>query len=86
MAQGMTKDEIAKVIHGEVAEYMDREFTDDEHFVSDLKLLSDDLTAIALDLERHFRIRIERRRYRDVSNVNELAELMADAIRTKERA
>lgn len=84
MAQGMTAEEIAGIIHGEVAEYMDREFTDDEHFVSDLKLLSDDLTAIALDLERLFRVRIERRRYRDVSNINELAELMADAIRGRE--
>ncbi|MBU3077679.1 hypothetical protein [Sphingomonas quercus] len=80
MAQGITKSELAAVIHDEVAKYVDREFGDGEGFVSDLELASDDLSAIALTLEKRFNVKIERRRYREVSNVDDYADLFAEAL------
>lgn len=80
MAQGITRPELASVIHDEVAKYADREFGDADGFVSDLKLASDDLSAIALTLEKRFNVKIERHRYRDVSNVDDYVELFAEAL------
>lgn len=80
MVQGITRPELASVIHDEVAKYADRDFDDGEGFVSDLKLASDDLSAIALTLEKRFNVKIERRRYRDVSNVDDYVELFAEAL------
>jgi|tagenome__1003787_1003787.scaffolds.fasta_scaffold20701603_2 hypothetical protein len=80
MTQGITRPELASVIHDEVAKYADREFGDEESFVSDLKLASDDLSAIALTLERRFNVTIDRLRYREVSNVDDYVELFAEAL------
>jgi acyl carrier protein len=85
MAQEMSRSEIASVIHGEVAKYVDRDFGDGEHFQSDLDLASDDLSAIALALEKRFQVRIERQRYREVFNVAGYAELMAEGLEGKTR-
>lgn len=78
----MTKDEIAAQIHGEVVKYVDREFNDREDFLSELGLISDDLSAIALALERRFQVKIDRRRYRKVSNVEDYSVLMNSALQS----
>jgi acyl carrier protein len=69
-------DATLQAIHEEVRKYVDREFDDTEHFQRDLKIPSDDLTAIVLELEKRFGLKIERRLYRSVNNVAEYAELV----------
>lgn len=76
----MTKDEISAEIHGEVAKYLDSEFDDRDDFQADLGLVADDLSAIALSLEKRFGVRIDRRRYRTVTNVESYAELVQEAL------
>ncbi|HEU4696693.1 MAG TPA: hypothetical protein VFR92_07000 [Sphingomicrobium sp.] len=76
----MTKDQISIKIHKEVAKYLNREFSDQDDFQIDLDLASDDLSAIALSIERQFGVRIDRRRYRHVTNVDEYAELVQETL------
>lgn len=76
----MTKDEISAAIRGEVAKYLDGEFDDRDDFQTDLGLVSDDLSAIALSLEKRFGVQIDRRRYRTVTNVESYAELVQEAL------
>lgn len=78
----MSREEIAALIHGEIAKYMDRDFADREDFLSELELVSDDLTAIALTLEKHFHVKIDRRAYRTVSNVEDYAELVHSVLQS----
>lgn len=72
----MTREELQLRVHSEVAKYASREFLDTEDLVTDVGLLSDDLTAVALSLETFFNVRIERRKYRDISNVADFADLI----------
>ena len=76
MTRAITKLELARIIHNAVAEYANCEFNDEDNFVSDLKLASDDLSAIALSFEKRFNVKIERHRYRNISNVNDYVELL----------
>ena len=80
----MTGEEIAAEIHREVAKYVDRAFSDKEDFMSGLGLISDDLSAIALALEKRFQVKIDRRRYRAVSNVEGYSALVSDALKEDE--
>jgi acyl carrier protein len=74
-------DSTLNVIREEFQKYVDKRFSDTDNFQRDLKISSDDLTAIALELENKFGLKIERRLYRNVNNIAEYAEL----IRTHQR-
>jgi acyl carrier protein len=49
----------------------------DQALIGDLKLLSDDATALALDLERKFQVRIPRDEWGTVSTVQDVIDLLA---------
>ena len=70
-------NEITTEVRAEIAKYIDREFGDDENLVSDLRLSSDDLSAIALALEAKFRVIIDRKRYLEVHTVNDYIRLIS---------
>lgn len=80
MARGITRPELASIIHDEVAKYVDRDFGDEESFVANLKLASDDLSAIALTLEKRLNVKIERPRYRGVSSVDDYVRLFEEVL------
>jgi acyl carrier protein len=48
----------------------------DQELIGDLKLLSDDATALALDLERKFKVRIHRDEWGAVSTVQDVIDLL----------
>ena len=73
---GITNDDVLRLVREEFAKYIDRKFDDHEDFQRDLKLASDDLTAIALAVERKLRIKIDRRLYQTVHTVMEFAQLV----------
>jgi acyl carrier protein len=54
----------------------------DASIIDDLKLISDDATQLALDLERKFNVRISRDRWRAVHTVRDLIAVV-DAHRPK---
>lgn len=74
--QDANADSTTKAIREEFQKYIDRQFNDTDHFQRDLKISSDDLTAIALELEKKFGLKIERRLYRNVNNIAEYSELI----------
>ncbi len=74
--QSGISDEVLKLVREEFAKYIDREVGDQEDFQRDLKLASDDLTAIALEIERKLGIKIDRHLYRTVHNITEYAQLL----------
>lgn len=49
----------------------------DQKLMADLKLLSDDATAMALDLERKFHVKIPRGEWRSVLTVQDVIDLFA---------
>ena len=71
-----TRFEIIKAIRDEISKYFEGEFTDHDHLIEDMHILSDDLTAIALGVERSLNIKVPRERYRSVISV----ETFADAV------
>lgn len=62
-------DEISKIVRNEVEKYYDEPFEDDDHFTNDLHILSDDLSAITLTLEKTLGIRLSKEEYKRVANV-----------------
>jgi len=69
-------DNIVKSVREEFARYIDREFDNREEFQRDLKLSSDDLTAIALEIERRLDIKIDSHSYRNVNNIESYVQLI----------
>ena len=49
----------------------------DQRLIADLKLLSDDATEMALDLERKYRVKIPRPEWGLVSTVQDVIDLLA---------
>jgi acyl carrier protein len=69
-------NEVLKLVREEFAKDIDRDFGDQEDFQHDLKLASDDLTAIALEIEKKLGIKIDRRLYRTVNTIAEYVQLI----------
>lgn len=67
-------DRVRAAIRSEVEKYHDDPFTDDDRFLEDMRLLSDDITEIALGVEKTLGVRLERKAYRSVYNVRTFAE------------
>ena len=69
-------NEIVRIVREEFAKYIDRAFGDEESFQRDLQLTSDDLTAIALEVEKKLRVKIDRRAYRTVNTIADYVQLL----------
>lgn len=66
-------------VRSEVAKYHDGEFSDTADLTADLALLSDDLTAIASDLEDGLGITLNRNEYRNITTVESWARALQKA-------
>jgi acyl carrier protein len=81
--QSTTHDEILEAIRGEIAKYVDRSFGNEDDFVVDMCLHSDDLSAVALSLERKLGIKIDRKQYRSINNIDQYTALVQEALSCK---
>jgi acyl carrier protein len=78
----LSYDEIVSIIRSEIAEYYDGQFNNDDHFVRDLRIASDDLSAAALSLEKRFGIRLSYREYQQIGNVSSYAKMLLSKLAT----
>lgn len=67
-------EQVAASIREEIKNYHDDPFSDNDDFTEDMRILSDDLSAIALSLERKLGIKLDRKQYSGVTNVRSYAE------------
>ena len=63
-------------IRSEVAKYYDEEFSDTDDFSKDLHINSDDLSAIAISLEKKLGLKIDSKDYRSINNVESYASVL----------
>jgi hypothetical protein len=70
MVMDIEQDRVAAVIRNEVVKYFDGHFSDDDNFIEDMHILSDDLTAISLAVEKKLSLKLYRNEYRTVTNVS----------------
>src|SRR4051812_47897738 len=80
MSNKIDESSIRKIVREEIAKYMDRDFRDDEHLMRDMKLLSDDLTAIALTIEKRLGLKIQRGLYPRINNVSDYVQVIQEAL------
>jgi hypothetical protein len=73
----MENEQVASLIRDEIKKYHDDLFSDDDDFTIDMKLLSDDLSAIALSLEHKLGVRLDRNEYRCITNVRSYTEAVS---------
>lgn len=71
------------VVRTEIAKHVFRQFVDTEDFTRDLCIDSDDLSYVALSLERRLSVRLDSCEYRKVNNVVELARVLHAALSMK---
>jgi hypothetical protein len=69
----LSYDQALAAVRLEVARYLDGDFTDDQKLRAELRICSDDLTAIALALERRLKIKLPQRDYDEVLTAADLA-------------
>jgi acyl carrier protein len=74
--QADNSNDVLKLVREEFAKDIDREFGDHEQFRRDLKLASDDVTDIILEIEKKLGIKIDRRLYLSVGTIAELVQLI----------
>lgn len=77
MPNQIDRNEIARIVQEEISQYVGGSFSMQDHLQAKLHLLSDDLSAIVLTLERRFQVKIERSRYRTVFTAADLADLFS---------
>jgi acyl carrier protein len=68
-------DWVVTEIRKEIKKYHDNSFSDEDHFIKDMKILSDDLMVILSELEKYFNIKINKEEYKTISNVNTLGKI-----------
>jgi acyl carrier protein len=72
---------ISNIIKKEIEKYYDEKFNENSDFISDMNIASDDLSAIALSLERKFGIKISEIEYRNIVNVQSYAQIILAHLR-----
>jgi hypothetical protein len=75
-------EDITALVRTEIAKHVFRRFLDTEDFTCDLCIASDDLSYVALSLESQLGVQLDRREYRKVNNVVELARALHFALST----
>lgn len=73
-------DDIASLIRSEISKYYDGEFRNTDHLIHDLGILSDDISAIALTLEKRLGIKLDRAEYREIRNVDDWAKALQEGL------
>jgi hypothetical protein len=71
-----TYDDILQAIRSEISAYYDGDYGNDDDFVRDLRIASDDLSAVALSLEKRFGRRLTHGDYQRISSVNSYATIL----------
>jgi acyl carrier protein len=71
-----TYDDVVLAIRSEISAYYDDDYGNDDHFVRDLRIASDDLSAVALSLEKRFGRRLPRDDYQHIWSVNSYATIL----------
>ena len=74
----MEYEEVLAALKSEIGRYYDGELSEDLS-VDDLQLVGDDLTAIALALERELRLKLDRKMYRQIRTIADWARLLHQA-------
>jgi acyl carrier protein len=78
-------EDIVAAVHAEVARYVVGKFGDTDDLILDLRILSDDLTAIALALERRLGITLDEGDYGEIRTVLDLAKALHEVKTLEER-
>ncbi len=69
-------DEVVAAVRKALSAFVDSGFSDDDDFIDDLHLASDELSFMTLDLERELDVKLPRRAYRSIGSVRELAQAL----------
>jgi len=77
----MEYDHALAAVENEIRKYYDGELAGDDMFLDDLRLLGDDLSAIAHTLERKLRIWPDKRMYRQIKTIGDWARLSHESSR-----
>ena len=83
MPESTSKRRVVEAIRDEISKYSDRDFANEEHFIRDMHIADDDITAVILAVEKRFRVKAPRKRYHAVSNVSDLADVIEDTMRER---
>ena len=68
---------LSLAVRYEIAKYYDGFFNNYDNLTRDLKILSDDLSVIALSLERRLGVKLDRRQYRAIEDVDSWAQAIS---------
>lgn len=66
----LSYEQAVLAVRAEISKYHDGEFGNSDDLHRDLDLISDDLSAIALALEKSLRVKLGRNQYREIKNVD----------------
>lgn len=66
-------EEAAQAIRAEIAKYHDGEFENYDDLIRDLGIASDDLSVIALSLEKRLGVKLDHKQYRAIKDVDSWA-------------
>ncbi|WP_157783517.1 hypothetical protein [Rhizorhabdus wittichii] len=75
-------DQSIAIVRAEISKYYDKEFNNIDNLYIDLSIASDDLSAIALSIERKYGIKFERDEYKNINNVEEWARIIQNKVST----
>lgn len=77
----MNREEIERVVVAVVSNYLPRgaSVRMDMRLIHDLKLISDDATSVAMDLERYFKVKVPQARWSKVFTVRDLVDVFIEA-------
>jgi acyl carrier protein len=73
-------DQSIAIVRTEISKYYDKEFNNNDNLYIDLSISSDDLSAIALSIERKYGIKFERDEYKNINNVEEWARIIQNKV------
>lgn len=60
-------------VRAEIAKYYDEDFSNTDNLSADLGILSDDLSAVALSLEKRTGVKLDSKDYREIATIESWA-------------
>lgn len=75
----LSYEKVVLAVRAEIAKYRDGEFSNSDDLYRDLGIESDDLSVIALSLEKSLGVKLDRNQYREIKNVNGWAQAIEKA-------
>ena len=70
MSPSLSYDQAIFAVRAEIAKYHDGDFNDYDKLTDVLNIASDDLSAIALSLEKKLGVKLDRDQYREIESVH----------------